>query len=308
MNKHKLVYEHDFNQNIQSPGDTCHCWICGSKQLKLVKKSNISNELNPSSFAITDSGYGITGDLYRCLNCGFVQCSSLNEVINYYEDLQDQEYEESRSERVVQAQKLLKKLQVYKQQGRLLDIGAGSGILLEQAQKLGYQSEGVEPSRWLRNQAKKRGLQVHLGTFPHENIQQGVDLVTLIDVIEHVSNPVELLVGISDCMDDKGIGLIVTPDLDSIAARLLGWKWWHYRIAHIGYFNKQTLEKALNLSGLEVVKWGRPVWYFSISYLLKRASEYLPRPIRMSGSIYLDKITVPLNLRDSIYIIFKKSR
>ena len=96
------------------------------------------------------------------------------------------------------------------------------------------------------------------------------------------------------------------PDLDSVAARLMGWKWWHFRIAHIGYFNKVTLEKALNLAGLEVVKWGRPVWYFTADYLLQRVNKYFPSTLRLPSVKYLNKITIPLNLWDSLYVIFKK--
>jgi 2-polyprenyl-3-methyl-5-hydroxy-6-metoxy-1,4-benzoquinol methylase len=184
-----------------------------------VKKSNIRNELHASSFAITESDYGITGDLHRCMNCGFVQCGSVKDVTRYYRELEDSDYEASRSEREIQAHKLIKLLYKYKKNGRLLDIGAGSGILLEQAEKIGYQSESVEPSCWLQEQAIKRGLTIHLGTFPHKNIKQGVDVVTLIDVIEHVPNPVELLNSIREYLDDDGIGLIVTPDLNSVVAK-----------------------------------------------------------------------------------------
>ena len=41
--------------------------------------------------AITDSAYGVTGELSRCPACGFVQCSELTDVLGYYETLQDGE-------------------------------------------------------------------------------------------------------------------------------------------------------------------------------------------------------------------------
>jgi 2-polyprenyl-3-methyl-5-hydroxy-6-metoxy-1,4-benzoquinol methylase len=297
--------EHETIRKYQT-NSISRCRVCGSYDLVLAKNSNIEQELSPSSFAITDSDYGITGELHHCLNCGFVQCNSICDVTGYYEELEDKSYEASRADREIQALKLLNLLYKYRQNGRLLDIGAGSGILIEQAKKLGYQAEGVEPSHWLQRHATERGLIVHLGTFPHKDIKYRVDIVTIVDVIEHVTNPVELLQSVREIMKDNGVGLIVTPDLDSLAARIMGNKWWHYRVAHIGYFNKKTLEKALNRSGLDVVKWGRPIWYFSVNYLLQRAIKYLPGLRRVPRIGYLNKITIPLNLRDSLYVIFKK--
>jgi 2-polyprenyl-3-methyl-5-hydroxy-6-metoxy-1,4-benzoquinol methylase len=302
-NEKSEIYD---SSNVQREDNSCRCWVCGSREMQLTKRSNYDKKLTPSSFAITDSYYGITGDLHRCNNCGFVQCCSISDVTAYYEELEDKAYEEGRTEREIQAKQLLQKLKKYRQNGRLLDIGAGSGILLEEAEKTGYQSEGVEPSRWLYGKATERGLNVHLGTFPHKNIQHRVDLITLVDVIEHVSDPLVLLNQIRESLDDNGIGLIATPDLDSLAAKVMGWRWWHFRIAHIGYFNKRTLEEALNRSGFEVVKWGRPVWYFSIRYLLQRVNKYLPSHIRIPAHSFLSKIIIPINLRDSLYVIFKK--
>jgi 2-polyprenyl-3-methyl-5-hydroxy-6-metoxy-1,4-benzoquinol methylase len=306
VEKHTITYEKHEPIRKNQKNSISRCWVCDSNDLVLAKESNIGQQLCPSSFAITDSDYGITGELHRCLKCGFVQCNSISDVTGYYEGLEDKSYEASRAEREIQALKLLNLLYKYRQQGRLLDIGAGSGILIEQAKKLGYEPEGVEPSRWLQRHATERGLIVHLGTFPHKDIKYRVDIVTIVDVIEHVTNPIELLQSVREIMEDNGIGLIVTPDLDSIAARIMGNKWWHYRVAHIGYFNKKTLEKALNRSGLEVVKWGRPIWYFSVSYLLQRAIKYLPGLKRMPTISYFNKTTIPINLRDSLYVIFKK--
>ena len=44
---------------------------------------------------------------------------------------------------------------------RLLDIGTGLGGLLEEAQKLGYEAEGVDICEPLVQKARARGLRVH---------------------------------------------------------------------------------------------------------------------------------------------------
>ena len=55
---------------------------------------------------------------------------------------------------------------------------------------------------------------------------------------------------------------VVTPDVGSVAARLMRHRWWHFRAAHIGYFNHRTLAAAAAKAGLRVVSTRRPVWYF----------------------------------------------
>lgn len=282
------------------------CWICGTSGLKLERPSGICLPINAQSFAITDSQYGVTGTLYRCPHCEFLECADLCEVLGFYEALEDHAYEEGRVQRALQAQRLLEIVMKHVRKGRLVDIGAGSGILVEQASALGFDAEGVEPSRWLRQRATDLGLCVHQGIYPHPAIKPNFDVVTIVDVIEHVSNPVELLQHVSTQISPRGIGMLVTPDVGSIVARWMGFKWWHFRIAHIGYFNQTNLLLALDKAGLVPIESGRPSWYFSADYIVERLNYYLPWRLRFPILAFMRRITIPLNLRDSLYIVFKK--
>jgi SAM-dependent methyltransferase len=279
--------------------ENSRCWVCGSNSPQIVKPSNIPEALTSNSFSITDSHYGITAEIYRCASCGFLQCSDLAEVLPFYENLVDAGYEAGRHERSLQARKVLEVVQKIQPHGRLLDIGAGSGILVEQAIEMGYRAEGIEPSGWLHEMAVQRHLPVHLGTFPNPATSGSFDVITLINVIEHVPNPVELLRNIAESLSPGGTAIVVTPDVGSVAAHILGWKWWHFRVAHIGYFNKRTLLSALERAGLQPVSMSRPGWFFTADYLWVRIHRYLPRFLRMSPPRFLKKLAVPVNLRDS---------
>ncbi|MGZ8215998.1 class I SAM-dependent methyltransferase [Methylomagnum sp.] len=282
------------------------CWVCGANELVIERASSVKEVINVTNFRISDNQYGVTGALYRCKCCEFLECADFSEVQCFYECLEDPVYEEGRVQRGLQARRLLEILRRRKPTGRLVDIGAGSGILVEQAKSLGYDAEGVEPSRWLQQRASELGLNVHLGTFPHPEVNPGYDLVTFVDVIEHVANPVELLRAIAAGIAPDGIGLLVTPDVNSLVARMMGAKWWHFRIAHIGYFNCANLELALNRAGLTQLEVGRPSWYFSADYLVERLNYYLPKPLRLPIFDFMRHITIPLNLGDSLYVVFKK--
>lgn len=283
------------------------CWICKSDDLKLIKKSDVEN-ISSQNFQITNADYGITGELVECQNCGFVQCTDLNDVLAFYEDMEDEGYEATREERKLQESKIVDQVLKYKKSGSLLDIGAGSGALVEVALEKGFEAEGVEPSQWLQKKATERNLPIHLGIFPDAVEGKKYDVITLIDVIEHVPNPLELSTAIAHALNDDGIAIIVTPDKDSVAAKLLGKKWWHFRIAHIGYFNKSTLNLMTKTAGLETLKVSRPKWYFRLEYLFERLTNYLPRFLHFKLPKFLRSVVIPLNLRDSLQGVYTKSK
>ena len=283
------------------------CWVCDSDDLVLVKDGNVPAHLDSEAFRITDAAYGTTATIYRCNRCGFLQCPELDDVLAFYETMEDETSEETRAPRALQARKLIDQIKRWRGTGRLLDVGAGSGILVEEAESAGFSAEGIEPSGWLQRQAADRDLKVHHGVLPHPDVTGPFDLVTLIDVVEHVPTPVPLLAGLRDVMADDGLAVVVTPDVGSMAARLMGWKWWHYRIAHIGYFNRKTLDRAIRAAGLAPVEVHRPWWYHPGDYLAERALGYLPRTIRPPVPRFLSRMTVPLNLFDSLMVVCRRA-
>jgi SAM-dependent methyltransferase len=217
--------------------------------------------------------------------------------------MEDQQYEATRASRALQELGILRHIPVSQRRGRLLDIGAGSGILVEQAKKIGFEAEGVEPSIELQTRAVELALNVHLGVLPHPDICGPFDVITIVDVIEHVPDPVGLLRQARELLSPNGILLVVTPDRRSFVARLMGWKWWHYRVAHIGYFDRQTLAAAISIAGLKVSALKRPGWRFPASYLVERVMSYAPQALRFRPPVALDWFIIPLNLRDSMLAI-----
>ena len=284
------------------------CWVCDSTELTRIKDSDIRDDLSSRNFAITNFDYGTTGELSRCNHCGFIQCTDLEDVVSFYEDLEDPEYESGRKERLLQEQKVLSGIRKIKSGGSLLDVGAGSGMLVETAIQAAYQAEGIEPSKYLQKIALEHGLPVHLGTFPHKNTPGPYDVITFIDVLEHVNNPLELLTGLRKALKEDGILVLVTPDVRSFPARMLKYRWWHYRIAHIGYFNQKTLSLLAGRAGLELIRMKRPTWYFTARYLAVRTLLFFPKFLRFPVPRFMDNIIIPLNLRDSFLAFYKPAK
>ncbi|MFC1567061.1 class I SAM-dependent methyltransferase, partial [bacterium] len=243
------------------------CRLCGSLLEMMVKKSNIDKNIDSTLFKITDKNYGITGDLFLCGNCGLLQCPNLENVIEFYKSMQDEQYESTRDARILQAEKILDTIFKYKKEGRILDIGAGSGIFVESALKRGYAIQGLEPSKWLFEQAHKRNLPVYNELFPSDKFTKKYDAIALLDVVEHVEDPVNLLKQCYLKMLGDGILIITTPDINSICAKIMGNKWWHFRAAHISYFDKETINLLVEKTGFKIIKIKRAKWYFPLFYL-----------------------------------------
>jgi 2-polyprenyl-3-methyl-5-hydroxy-6-metoxy-1,4-benzoquinol methylase len=299
------------------PDATGRCWICGSEHTLPWKARSFDRELQPDDLRITDSHYGTTLALRRCAHCGFIFADGrdVRSLVSLYEQLSDPEYEQTQDTRVLQMRWLLAKVRQARPAARtLLDVGAGAGLLVDEAGACGFVATGVEPSRALVAAARdRRQLQLLQGTFPHPHLAgRKFDVITVVDVIEHVSKPLGLLRDCAEALAPNGIVLVVTPDVRSLAARLLGKRWWHFRAAHVGYFSQSSLAALAGAAGLRIIVQFRAKWFFRVQYVAERLEKYLPvsgmnRLARQAALLrWLYRRTIPLNLRDSTAIILAK--
>jgi SAM-dependent methyltransferase len=293
------------------------CWVCGSTETYPWKSRSLDRPLQPCDLQITDSNYGCTLALRRCRRCAFVfaDAAELGELSSLYQRLVDDAYEAGEDPRSLQMGWLLDAAGAAHPQIRTaLDVGAGTGLLVKLARQRGWNAEGVEPSRQLVECAwNQNRVRLLLGTIPHRDVNgRKFDAVFLVDVIEHVADPIGLLRSAAQLMAPGGIMLVVTPDIRSWMARLLRQRWWHFRLAHVGYFDARTFSKASAQAGIRVVRRFRAKWFFRIAYLTERLARYLPvgwihRLMRSTGpGRALGDRVIPLNLQDSWVFICKE--
>lgn len=291
---------------LPKPGQPS-CWICGAASLKMVRARTVPPRPTSELFRVTDASYGQTFTIHRCALCGFQQCMDAEDVISHYVEMSDELYEATSDARARQMQALLRAVSNFKPKGRFLDVGAGIGLLVEEARKLGFDAEGVEPSRALQAAAAAKAIPVHLGVIPTPAIRGPYDIVSAIDVIEHVDKPLDLLIAIRNLLAPDGIGLLVTPDVGSSTARLMRRKWWHFRPAHICYFDRDTIRMSLARAGLSPITIARPTWYLPLDYLVSRVTSYLPGGDKIAMPKLFSRIKVPINLHDSLLVVFRRT-
>lgn len=289
------------------------CWVCRSERVTPWKPRSVERELQPDDFRISDARYGSTLALLHCQDCGllFADGGELDKLEQLYSELDDPGYEESLPAREAQMRWLMDvALRANPGAKTAVDIGAGAGLLVREAQRRGLQAVGVEPSKALVRSARAQGADVLQGTFPHPELAgRKFDIVFLVDVIEHVRDPVGLMKAGREALAPGGVVLLVTPDRKSLAARLLGKRWWHFRLAHVSYFDRKTLTLASEKAGLSPRSFQRARWFLPVGYLAERTSSYLPvaglteRIGRTRPGKNLFARTIPLDLRDSWVLV-----
>jgi hypothetical protein len=113
-----------------------------------------------------------------------------------------------------------------------------------------------------------------------------VDLVTLWDVLEHVTDPVPFLRLSAAPLKKTGHLILNVPRIDSWIARATGSKWPLLLAEHLNYFSYKGLRACAAQAGLEVLASGsRPV-SFSLEYVLYRLSQHgFPGTKAASGAL-----------------------
>jgi 2-polyprenyl-3-methyl-5-hydroxy-6-metoxy-1,4-benzoquinol methylase len=163
----------------------------------------------------------------------------------------------------------LKAIKKLKPEGsRLLDIGSNMGFYLRIAKQMGFNAEGVEPSPSLATLAEKQwNIKIHNGFLEDVNLpEKHYDVISLIDVFEHVTNPSELLISAGKILKDDGIIVIKVPNGDynlskQKLAKLMGKSGmdiWDCR-EHVAHYTYATFRKMAEKSGFKIKKFIIPI-------------------------------------------------
>jgi len=210
--------------------------------------------LSPSAHAT-----GRHGDLLECVECGTVQQPALPagaQLHDLYRDMRDEDYLAEEAGRRATATRLLDLIGPFVAGGRLLDVGCGPGLLLDEARARGYETLGLELSRASTAHARDAlGLDVRelaLEDFDDDGEPPGFDVVVLADVIEHLDDPVAGIARCAALLRPGGVLCVVTPDPSSPTARVAGARWWGFVPAHTCLLPRATLRELIGAAGLVV--------------------------------------------------------
>jgi 2-polyprenyl-3-methyl-5-hydroxy-6-metoxy-1,4-benzoquinol methylase len=296
------------------------CNLCGSDNYTVVHDTLVKEQEDNYSdtYKITDHTVNVAVRLVKCLKCGLIYMNPQVDharIYSNYTSMADDFYAQEEAGRRRSADSILKYLEKIDKKGRLLDVGCATGFLLDQARKGGWEVYGVELSAWAVDYAKNK---LQLPNITQASLKEAnypanfFDAVVLKDVIEHLTNPKETLEQIRYVLKPNGIICCNTPDIDSLASKILGAKWWGIKQSHLFYFNKNTLSALFKATGFVPVKIRSHARTFTLNYwiynLLKGRPAFGFILSRLDKKPSWANTLVCVDLGDQVEIFARKSR
>ena len=233
-----------------------NCPVCGAAELKTVMR-------------VKD--YLVSGELFElaeCSTCGVritQDAPGAGTIDRYYKSEEyishsntkkgiiNRLYHQVRKYTLVQKRKWVEKW-TRRQQGRLLDIGAGSGAFVAEMKGSGWEVTGLEPDPQARKVAQQdHGIVLNdislLGSLPPGTF----DAITLWHVLEHVHDLQGYIRKIHELLAPDGVLFIAVPNYESADAVYFAEYWAAYDVPrHLYHFSPGSMQQLLNGQGLEI--------------------------------------------------------
>ena len=177
-----------------------------------------------------------------------------------------------------------------------LDVGCAFGGFLQTANNFGYRTQGLDISAYAVKHAQSQGLKVQQGTleagaFP----AQSFDIVTLVEVIEHLADPHRAMQALSEILRPKGMVLVQSANFLGWQARWAKAKYHYYLPGHLFYYSTRNLRLLFKNYGFGHFRFFRGVDFGLWPKLRKSqgqfssAWDYL-RWLKIAGYHYMSRI------------------
>jgi 2-polyprenyl-3-methyl-5-hydroxy-6-metoxy-1,4-benzoquinol methylase len=166
---------------------------------------------------------------------------------------------------------------------KLLDVGCATGMLLDNLRERGWAVKGVELCRESAEYGMKtRGLDIFVGTLEEALLPDAsFPVVHFSHLIEHVPDPKGFFAEVRRILLPGGHVVVVTPNIDSLQARVFRQRWRSAIADHLTLFSRKTLYRMLSEAGFQVLKtvtWGG-LAKGSVPGPIKRPVDYLAKKL-----------------------------
>jgi 2-polyprenyl-3-methyl-5-hydroxy-6-metoxy-1,4-benzoquinol methylase len=140
--------------------------------------------------------------------------------------------------------------------GRMLDVGCGAGAFLDGMRERGWRVAGVEPGMRAAVYARDElGLEIQNTTVEAARLEPAsLDLVTMWNVLEHLSDPQQGLHRLREALRPGGLLVFAIPNVESYDLMLFRKYWAGYDLPrHLFVFPPKTLERMVESAGFELL-------------------------------------------------------
>ncbi len=256
------------------------CKLCGANKFKAI--------------------YQVQGvPIEKCQKCGLVRTNktSFASYGAYHRDPDYLKYDKDFENIFAKRFELLSKR--FEKPGKVIEIGASTGLLLSIFKAHGWETLGVEPSESAKAARKKS---IKIIDLPFEKVDLGMnsfDLAILNHTLEHMTDPLFALKKVNVILKPKGLVYIDVPNFGSLAQKVQK-EYWKALLPreHVHHFSKETLTKMLRKANFDTVWWGSWSGIFDVANPIKRETIKIK-----SRNIHLiaDILDLPSNIITTIF-------
>jgi 2-polyprenyl-3-methyl-5-hydroxy-6-metoxy-1,4-benzoquinol methylase len=258
------------------------CVLCGRSTMMLLYPATARGAVPVQEFACTTGALAEHDEIAQCMRCGMVSSIPTlqpEQIVENYTQVVDEDYLTEEPARREIFGWFLGQIAGFKVTGRrLLEIGSNVGLFLDVAKEHGWDERGIEPSKWAVDQGTLRfGVDLQQGSL--EDLDDGpdaADVIVMLDVLEHLNDPLEALKHLRGMINDEGLLVLSTVNLDGLHARMRKGDWPWFIRSHLHYFSERTLGAMLARAGFRLVDWQIAPRSFHLSYIARRAASSHP--------------------------------
>lgn len=200
--------------------------LCQSCKLVFVKEKLSQQELD--YYYCKEDDCGMDADFV------YLNQENIENVKYYYENLKSF---------------ILKKIS----SGKILDVGCNAGFFLDVMK--GFECYGIDRSPNHGKIAQERyGKNIFIGTFEDYPVPDFLfDCITLQDVLDHMTDPLEVLKKCNKLLRPGGLLVIKVHDISCLYAKITGKKFYAFLPPwHLFYFSKNSLSTVLKNSSFDI--------------------------------------------------------
>lgn len=149
---------------------------------------------------------------------------------------------------------ILCQLSSYSDGKELLEVGIGKGEFLAVALEMGYQPDAVElVPESAQKAADMLGIPIWCGDFLNYRPNKTYSIITMGDVIEHVTDPKKALKNANRLLKEDGVLWLSTPNFESSFSKMRKFNdaMW-LEPYHITYFCRESLEALAKKCGFQL--------------------------------------------------------
>ncbi len=233
-----------------------NCPVCGSK--------NIIHYIDTKDFFYSHDNFS----LFKCNSCQLIFTNPYPEETNLSEYYKTEKYLSHNTQSInpiTFLYKVVRKINIrekyaivesFKKEGNIIDIGCGTGELLNWFKKNNWKTIGVEPNDHARSIAQNiYHLDVKNIDYLKKKTSKRFEVITMWHVLEHVPNVKERINSIKNLLADDGIVIIAVPNIVSFDALFYKEYWAGLDVPrHLYHFSSQSLKTLFEQFNMKIIR------------------------------------------------------